>query len=170
MYKDEVLNSDYAKELEKMSYKDFTLGMEIMKKEAELKLEKLKRALAKPEISPFSEYILNQLYDKVTVEDRIVFEGRETVFEPKIARYIPALEDPINLPEIKGNSATMLRELFKNFERYNKVVKDKFERNGQVPMREDREFIEVQWGGRVPDEYRLKKIDDYHELSDEGRL
>ena len=132
-----------------MNYAQFRKHIEAKNNELENKLDLVVRFMQeRPQISRFSEQILEKMFDKVKVKDHVVWRGEHKILEPMTTRYIP--KTPKKIRVLKDKSSVPLREAYKET---NKKSKSK------TPIKKSKPWIEYQIGGRVPTDLTIRRIE-----------
>ena len=143
-----------------MNYPDFNFSHQTNERKYIEQIEKLKRQLARPELNPFSDHLLDRLMDKVSVEDHIFHRGKDLKLVPPVSKRIKKNANPY-LDRI-GNSSTSCahRAAFSEFTTKNKQVRDKYLKLGEFEKTPAGEFQEVQICGKTPLELEVKPVPD----------
>lgn len=152
-----------------MSFGEFNVEQRMIEFDFLKKIDRVTRDMAKPETSPFTDYLIHQNYDKVVVNDIVDMNGRQEVLVSGHSKYIPALDNRDETLLISTrNPRKPHDDRWQEFCKKNPLWYTKFVRaTKEMDLRQRREYIEYQIGGVTPHELRLTPIpEDLRKLLD----
>ncbi len=166
----QLLASDYAQDLASMPYPDFNFNHQTNERKFVEHIDRLKRELARPELNPFSNHLLDRLMDKVSIEDHIFHQGRDVKLVPAVSSRIK--KNSNRYSNRIGNSSTSCahRAAFSEFTKKNRQVRDKYLKLGEFQKTQGGEFQEVQICGKTPHELEIKPVPDIQTFDLDGCL
>jgi hypothetical protein len=143
-----------------MTYPEFIFNHQVNEHKYVKQLAKLQRELARPELNPFTEHLLDRLMDKVSIEDHIFERGRDVKLVPPLSKRIKKNSQPYQ--DKIGNSSTgrAQRAAFAEFTTKNRQVRDKYLKLGDFAKTPGGEFTEVQICGKTPFELEIRPVPD----------
>ena len=153
---------EHKEALKQMTYADF--GEYIQNKERGLQSHIgliVMFMQEKPQISKFSEDLLEARFDKVKVKDHINYRGKHTVLEPPTSRYIAKTPEIGKTRILNQKTSVPLREEFTVFQKREKKRKaNEKKAASKTPVKKRKQpWIEYQIGGKVPCDLTIKQID-----------
>ena len=135
------------------------------------KFYKLRSDLSVPEVHPFSDMLLDRVCDRVEIWDHQLDHGVPAQVTKGLPRTIPSnARYSKNEWVIQEKPTTPHKNTWREFRQNNKIIDKKFLKLNDYEKRDHRDFIEFQIAGKVPDELRIKRIDDVSELRYDSTL
>ena len=156
----QLLASDFAQGLAQMSYPEFNLNHQMNERKYVDLIDGLKRELARPELNPFSDHLLDRLMDKVSIEDHIFHRGRDVKLVPPVSKRIKKNAGPYLQTLGNSSTSTAHRAAFDEFLTKNEQVRDKYLKLGEFAKSPGGEFQEVQICGKTPYELEIAPVPD----------